>query len=89
MLDLTETKLKGNGEVSWCGLNGITTCVHEIERAREGLAVLMNDEWRNAMIGVRYVSSRIVWVKFKFSRIKVCIVAVYGLKEGKVKERLR
>ena len=23
LLALTETKLKGNGEVSWCGVNGI------------------------------------------------------------------
>ena len=31
---LTETKLKGNGEVSWCGVDGIITSVQEMERAR-------------------------------------------------------
>ena len=33
---LIETKLKGNGEVSWCGVNGIIFGVLEMERAREG-----------------------------------------------------
>ena len=41
---LTETKLKGNGEVSWCGVNGSTACLQEIKRTREDMAVLMNDE---------------------------------------------
>ena len=35
LLALTEMKLKGNGEVSWCGVNGITGEVQEIERAVE------------------------------------------------------
>ena len=39
---LTKTKLKGNREVSWCGVNDIIAGVQEIERAREGVAVLMN-----------------------------------------------
>ena len=34
MLALTETKLKGNGEVLWCGVNGIIGDVQEMERAR-------------------------------------------------------
>ena len=42
MLALTGTKLKGNGEVSWCGVNGIIAGVQEMERAREGLAILLN-----------------------------------------------
>ena len=40
---LTETKLKGKGEVSWSGVNVIFTGVHEMERAMEGVAVLLND----------------------------------------------
>ena len=34
LLALTETKLKGNGEVLWCEVNGIIAGVQEIERAR-------------------------------------------------------
>ena len=42
LLALTETKLKGNGEVSWCRVNGILAGDQEMERAREGVAVLLN-----------------------------------------------
>ena len=44
---LTETKLEGKGKVSWCGVNGIIVGIQEIERAREGVAILMNDEWHS------------------------------------------
>ena len=43
LLALKETKFKGNGELSWCGVNGIIAGVQEMERAREGVAVLLND----------------------------------------------
>ena len=43
LLALTETKLKGNGEVSWCGVYVIIASVKEIDRAREGVAILLND----------------------------------------------
>ena len=61
-LTFTETKLKGNGEVSWCEVNGIITSTQEIERAREIIDVFMNDMWPNEF---GYVSSRTLWVKFK------------------------
>ena len=41
-LPMTETKLKGNGEVSCCEVNRVIAGVQEIERNREGVAVLMN-----------------------------------------------
>ena len=41
LLALTETKLKGNGEVSWCRINGIIAGVKEMERGREGVAILL------------------------------------------------
>ena len=43
LLILTETKFKGNGEVSWCEVNGIVEGIQEIERATEGAAILIND----------------------------------------------
>ena len=43
LLASTETKLKENGEVSWCGVNVIISGVQDMERAREGLAVLLNE----------------------------------------------
>ena len=75
---LTETKLKGNGEVSWCGVNGIITSDQEMERAREWVAILLNDAWHNAVVDFGCVRSRILWNKFKFSRVKVCVVVGYS-----------
>ena len=69
-----KTKLKWNGEVSWSGLNGIIIGVQEMERSREGLAILLNDVWHSAGIGCGCVSSRVLWIKFRFSRVKVCVV---------------
>ena len=51
LLALTETKLKGNGEVSWYGVNGIIANVQEMENAKEGVTVLLNNVWHNAVIG--------------------------------------
>ena len=82
LLALTETKLKGNGEVSWCGVNGIMAGVQEIERAKEGVAILLNDVWHSAVVDFGCASSRILWITFKFSRVKVCVVLGYGPNEG-------
>ena len=70
LVALTETKLKWKGEVSWSGVNVIFAGVQEMERAREGVAVLLNDVWHSAVVKFGCVSSRILWIKFKFSRVK-------------------
>ena len=88
-LDLTKMKLKGNGEVSWCEVNGIIADVQEVERAREEVTILLNDVWHSAVIDIRCVSSRIFWFKFKFSRVIVCLVVEYGPSEGDGEERDR
>ena len=33
------------------------------------------------MVDFGYVSSRIIWIKFKFSNVKVCVVVGYGSNE--------
>ena len=45
LLVLTKTKFKGKGETSWSGVNVIFAGVQEVERDREGVAVLLNDVW--------------------------------------------
>ena len=60
-----------------------------MERAREGVAVLLNDVWHSAMVKYEYVSSRILWIRFKFSRVKVCVVVGYSPSEGEGEERNR
>ena len=37
---------------------------------RERVAILLNDVWHSAGVKFGFVSSRILWIKFKFSRVK-------------------
>ena len=59
-----------------------------MERAREGVPILLNDVWTSAVVIYGRVSSRIIWIKFMFSRVKVCVVVGYGPNEGDGKERV-
>ena len=63
LLAVMEMKLKGNGEVSWCEVNGIIASVNEMERARKDVAILLNDVWHSALVDFGCVSSRIFWIK--------------------------
>ena len=89
LLALMETKLKGNGEVSWLGVYAIIAGFQEIERAREQVAVLLNEVWHSAVIDFECVTSRILWIKFKFSRVQVCVVMGYGSSKGSGEERMK
>ena len=51
--------LKGNGEVSWCGVNGIIASVQEMEKAREGMVIMLNNVWHSAVVDFGCVSPRI------------------------------
>ena len=50
----------------------------DIQRARECVPVMFNDVWHSAVIDFGCVSSRIVWAKFMFSRVMVCVEVGYG-----------
>ena len=82
-----EMKLKGKGEVSWSGVNVIFAGVQEMERARGGVAVLLNDMWYSAVIDFGCVRSRILRIKFKFSNDKICVLVRYDPNEGNGEER--
>ena len=53
-----------------------------MERAREGVTILLNDVWYSAVVNFGCVSSRILWIKFKFSRVNICVVVGDGPNEG-------
>ena len=53
-----------------------------MERTREGVAVLVNDVWHSTVVKSGCVSSKILWIKFRFSLVKVCVVVGYGRSEG-------
>ena len=59
-----------------------------MERAREVVAVLLNDVWHSTGVDFQCVSFRILWIKLKFSRVKVCVVVGYSPKEeGEERDR--
>ena len=58
-----------------------------MEKAREGMDILLKDVWYIAVDKCMCVSSRILWIKFKFSRVKICVVVGYGPNEGDGEER--
>ena len=60
-----------------------------MERAWEGVAILLNDVWHITGIDFGCFSSRILWIRFKFSKIKVCVVVGYGPNEGDNEEKGR
>ena len=92
LFGLMETKLKENGEVSWCGANGIIAGIQEMERAREGVAILLNDVWHSAAVDFGYISYRSLWITFKFLRVKFVLLwgmAPMNVEEGTYSEMTR
>ena len=63
--------------------------VQKMERAREGVAVLLSDVWHSAVVKHVCVTPRIIWIKFKFSRVTFFVVVVYGPNEAEGEERDR
>ena len=60
-----------------------------MERAREVVAILLNDVWYIGVGKSGCVSSRILCIKFKYSRVKVCVMGGYSPNEGDGEERER
>ena len=58
-------------------------------RARNDVAILLNDVWYSSVIEFVCVSSGILWIKFTFSMVKVCVVVGYAHSEGDGEERDR
>ena len=56
-----------------------------MERTREDVAILFN----SAVIDFGCDSSTIIWMKFRFSMIKVCVVVGYSPSEGDGEESNR
>ena len=52
-------------------------------------SILLSYVWHSAVIDFGFISSRILWIKFKFSRVKVCMVVGYGPSKGDDEERDR
>ena len=78
VLALSETKLKGKGEIDWEGVKGIKSGIVGRERAREGVLVLLSERfWKNVR-EYKEVNSRIVWVRVMVNGYKWVIVVAYA-----------
>ena len=77
------------GELLWYEVNGISAGVQEMERVREGVDILINNVWHSTVIEFGCVSSRILWIKFMFSRVKFWVVVGYNPSKGDGEERNR
>ena len=48
---------------------------------------MMNDEWHSAVIEFGCISPTVHWINFMFSKVKVCVMVVYGPTEGEAEEK--
>ena len=53
------------------------------------MAILLNKVWDSAGVDLGCVRSKIIWNKFKFSRVTMCVVVGYSPNEGAGEERDR
>ena len=60
---LSETKLKGKGEVMFGEVVGVA-----VGRAREGVALLLSRRLMRCVVEWKEVSSRLMWVRVKIER---------------------
>ena len=47
----------------------------------------MNDFWHSGVVGYRRVCSRHLWLRVRFSKVKLFVVVVYDPTEGDVQQR--
>ena len=83
VMGLCETKLKGNDQAEWDGVKVIASGRYS---TKEGVALMMNEEWHACMTDFACVSSRCMWVKFKKKGVKVCVVVAYAPCEDRSEE---
>ena len=77
VLALSETKMKGKGEVAFGEMNGRISGVGE-GRAREGVALLLSEWLIKLVVEWKEVSSRLMWVRVRLGRECWAFVSAYG-----------
>src|ERR1700755_1264346 len=78
ILALTETKLKGEGDLAFGKYKGMYAGVNERVRAREGVAIVMRDEWWRCVKGRGRIRARIVWVRLRLRREYWVFICAYA-----------
>ena len=77
VLALSETKMKGKGEIEFGSVSGRRSGVGR-GRAREGVALLVSPDVQNGVMEWKEVSSRLMWMKVKFGQEIWVFVSAYG-----------
>ena len=77
VLALSETKMRGKGEVVFGGVEGRKSGVED-GRAREGVAILLSEEVKGCVTEWGEVSARLMWVRLKFGQERWAVVSAYG-----------
>src|ERR1700755_3177614 len=78
ILALTETKLKGEGDLAFGKYKGMYAGVNERVRAREGVAIVMRDEWWSCVKARGRMGARIVWVRLRLRREYWVFICAYA-----------
>ena len=77
VLTLSETKLKGKGEVAFGGVTGRLSGVGG-RRAREGVALVLSKWMLSEVVEWKEVSSRLMWVRVRLGKECWAFASVYG-----------
>ena len=77
VLALSETKMRGKGEVVFGGVGGRRSGI-ENGRAKEGVAILVSEEVKGCVTEWGEVSARLMWVRLKLGQERWVIVSAYG-----------
>ena len=78
VMALSETKVKGRGEVAFGNVSGRVSGVNEGVRAKEGVALIVKEELKVYVREWKEVSSRIMWVRMRFGADSWVFVSAYG-----------
>ena len=85
VLVLSETKLKGRGEWMFGNLIGRVSGVTS-GRAKEGVCIIVSEEWKRYVSEWKEVSSRLMYVRMNVGVSKYVIVGAYGPGSERKKE---
>ena len=77
VLALSETKMRGKGDVEFGRVCGRRSGVED-GRAREGVVLLLSEEFKKCVMEWGEVSVRLMWVKLRLGRQRWVFVSAYG-----------
>ena len=82
---LSETKLKGKGEVMFGEAVGRVSGI-AVFRASEGVALLLSGRLMRCVVEWKEVPSRLMWVRVKIERESWAFILAYGRRSEKSEE---